>query len=348
MPGILEVLLEHQYIFQTLITSGIIGLTVLGLIGLFSVKQAALKACFFLLPLVLPFLLPAVFFFTDLSHTQSQALNHLEAAPLDGLYSLLASLLDHRDLSFMLDIFLSICFLPVVVASGKLTLRYWACRRILRRCRRLNAAEEERLRPLLDELRWSLNIKNPRCLVTPDPHPQAFVFGVLAPVIGLSRGALEKLPDHDLRTAILHEAAHIVRRDTLIIWLALFLKDLMFYNPIAHYFFNRLVIEKEKACDQLVADITRQPAAYARNLLNIYKTATKAKAPEFSYHGAQPLLLSSGYALEDRIRFLVSYSVNPRGLHHRDYLLAGGMAIFSLVTIFLSTFLPVFFITGHC
>jgi hypothetical protein len=74
------------------------------------------------------------------------------------------------------------------------------------------------------------------------------------------------LTDEELEHVVLHELAHVRRRDdwaALVEWV---LVALMWVNPAAHWARRRLALSREMACDDWVVQQTATPVAYARCL----------------------------------------------------------------------------------
>ncbi len=63
-------------------------------------------------------------------------------------------------------------------------------------------------------------------LELPTPDRECFVAGVVKPTVFVSRGALESLNDAELAAALHHERAHVRGRDTLLLSVLSFLRDL--------------------------------------------------------------------------------------------------------------------------
>jgi beta-lactamase regulating signal transducer with metallopeptidase domain len=92
------------------------------------------------------------------------------------------------------------------------------------------------------------------------------VLGFADPVVALPRAQGAQLTDEELEHVVLHELAHVRRRDdwaALVEWV---LVGLMWVNPAAHWARRSLALSREMACDEWVVRQTATPVAYARSL----------------------------------------------------------------------------------
>jgi bla regulator protein BlaR1 len=75
--------------------------------------------------------------------------------------------------------------------------------------------------------------------------------GLWKPTILLPTRSLEKLDDEALRFVLLHELAHLRRRDLWTNWILAVLRSLHWFNPFVWWAFHRLRVEAERAADPL-------------------------------------------------------------------------------------------------
>ncbi|HEX5229701.1 MAG TPA: M56 family metallopeptidase [Bryobacteraceae bacterium] len=90
--------------------------------------------------------------------------------------------------------------------------------------------------------------------------------GVIKPLIILPESATQWEPIR-LRAVLLHESAHVRRRDCLAKLVARVSRTVLWWNPLAHILAARADQEQEWACDEAVLSAGVAPDDYARALL---------------------------------------------------------------------------------
>lgn len=115
--------------------------------------------------------------------------------------------------------------------------------------------ECQAIRPV--ELRVSAEVRVPTAI------------GFFKPVILLPEWVLESLSTDELRTVVLHEFAHLRRRDDWTNLAQKLVRALFFFHPAVLWVEKRLSLEREMACDDAVLAETRNPHAYARCLVSL-------------------------------------------------------------------------------
>jgi beta-lactamase regulating signal transducer with metallopeptidase domain len=93
-----------------------------------------------------------------------------------------------------------------------------------------------------------------------------FSIGFLRPVIVLPQ-VTYSWPPSVLESVLVHELAHIKRKDILTRLAAQASCCIHWINPLAWYGLGRIIMEQEIACDNLVLGTGTKPSDYARNLL---------------------------------------------------------------------------------
>ena len=150
----------------------------------------------------------------------------------------------------------------LLVFAWQLVGRAYAYR--LRRCARKVTHEE--LTREFRRLKAALGIHNPVDLLSSDLISIPFSTGWLRPVIVLPQ-ATSSWPAPVLESVLVHELAHIKRKDILIRIAAQISCCIHWINPLAWYGLGRIIMEQEIACDNLVLDKGTKASDYARNLL---------------------------------------------------------------------------------
>jgi len=94
------------------------------------------------------------------------------------------------------------------------------------------------------------------------------VIGLMKPVILLPRD-VDTWSAERRRVVLLHELAHVARRDCLANAVAQVACALHWFNPLAWIAARRLRMEQELAADDLVLDAGARPSSYAQHLLEL-------------------------------------------------------------------------------
>ena len=112
-----------------------------------------------------------------------------------------------------------------------------------------------------------------------------------------------------LRSVLMHELAHIRRRDTAVQCLTQIACALHWFNPLVWLAAWRLHVERERACDDLVLASGVRPSEYAGHLLHV---ATKLSPARWT--AACGLAMARKSSLEGRLLAVLSERLNRGGL----------------------------------
>ena len=83
------------------------------------------------------------------------------------------------------------------------------------------------------------------------------------PVIAVSPTLLDRLSDDELDRAVIHEWAHVQRRDDLLNVLHVVARVVAGWHPAVWWLERQLRIEREVACDEIAVRVTGSPKRYA-------------------------------------------------------------------------------------
>ena len=95
------------------------------------------------------------------------------------------------------------------------------------------------------------------------------VAGYLSPVILLPVSLLTSMPPAQLEAILAHELAHIRRHDFVINLFQTMIETLFFYHPAVWWLSNRIRVEREHCCDDMVVTCVGNNVEYGRALLAI-------------------------------------------------------------------------------
>jgi HEAT repeat protein/beta-lactamase regulating signal transducer with metallopeptidase domain len=137
------------------------------------------------------------------------------------------------------------------------------------------------------DLRWrdasdvasaELGLPETPALLASDHVTVPFTSGVLRPVVVVPASALTTWSDERIRVVLLHELAHVRRRDCLVQAMTQVACAAYWFNPLTWIASRRLRAERERACDDLVLEAGTRGADYAQHLLDIARTVTPRRS----------------------------------------------------------------------
>ena len=165
--------------------------------------------------------------------------------------------------------FWAVAFSAVWIAAAclafvRLAAGLWQVRRLRQGCRtvspdQLDSALDEILRP----------VRRPVRLLVSDQARVPAAIGFLKPAIVLPAWTLRDLTALELKPILIHELAHLRRRDD---WTNLLQKAVcavFFFQPAVWWIDARLSLEREMACDDAVLAATGNPRGYAGCLISL-------------------------------------------------------------------------------
>ena len=185
----------------------------------------------------------------------------------------------------------------VSVAGGLATLN-----RLARNTRELTDSEWI---ALAGELAARLRLSSPVRIVVSGDAAMPATWGLFRPTVLLSADA-ESWDPHLRRAVLLHELAHIRRRDCLMQLIAQLCCAIYWFHPAAWYAARRLRTERELACDEEVLELGVNACDYATHLLQM---AARFHAPGQS---VAALALARPSQLEGRLAAILSDQRNTR------------------------------------
>lgn len=111
---------------------------------------------------------------------------------------------------------------------------------------------DNRVTSLLEECKRTLHIKRDPVLVETAAIQSPMAAGMIRPYIILPTEIISNLSRTNLRFILLHELAHLQRKDIYVNWVMTFLQIIHWFNPVIWYAFYRMRQDRELACDAYV------------------------------------------------------------------------------------------------
>ena len=226
---------------------------------------------------------------------------------------------------------------PWVVLIGLLVTSFMLLRRLVGRIvlRRLvagshppNGGADPDPRELVAEMARRAGLRTaPGVLILPRGSAGAFATGGKRPRILLAEELMESMERAELEAVIAHEIAHIKARDVPLVATAGFLRDLVAWNPFAHFAYWRLARNREFEADRRAAELTRDPLAVASSLVKMCELMKRSSSPR----RAALAFLRPGKRIKRRVSALLDLSdggvgalTSPGSL---PYVVAGLLAV---------------------
>jgi hypothetical protein len=153
---------------------------------------------------------------------------------------------------------------------------------------------------ILQRLEKHLGHEVPRVLIS-GTVSTPMAAGSFCPVILLPRQVLDLLEDQQLLGVLIHEAAHVLRRDGLVGLYQKILAAILWFHPLVYLVNHLLDRAREEICDNHVLLAATDPANYSRALVLIAE-----KLPGVSVAWHSPTLIRSATKLERRISKLLN------------------------------------------
>ncbi len=176
----------------------------------------------------------------------------------------------------------------------------------------------------LDELRQKLSVQQPVIFLQSELAKVPMVMGILKPVILLPVGLITHIPPEQVETILLHELAHIRRRDYLVNLFQHVVEAFFFFNPAILWISSLVRQEREACCDDIAVAYSRQKKDYLDALV-AFQEYTDHASP---YSVA--IRTRKGYLL-NRVKRIVTKENKRLNVMEKAGLLAG-MIIFSAFT----------------
>ncbi len=201
--------------------------------------------------------------------------------------------------------------------------------RIRRQCRWAEAVgAASHLRALMLENARRIGLNRPPALLIGSETTLPFTGGLWRPFVVVPESAT-RWNEEKQRSVLLHELAHVERRDCLTQGIGHCARAVFWFHPLAWWMTYRMRVDREQACDDRVLETGQSPARYARVLLDLVKEANaSAQVP----HSA--LAMARRSTFEGRLLAVLDARRKRRGLDRR--MVAGSLILVAGLTLSLA------------
>jgi beta-lactamase regulating signal transducer with metallopeptidase domain len=264
-----------DYIIPIIYDSFITLIIVLLILFILRVRDSGIRILFFFLPLIKPFLAVAERLKPDAGAGETpQVYSGIRIPDPNNLFGWFEKIEGSRNL-FTADINYFIILIVGLVIILLLLARWFNLYLFYRKLAyedRVSRDEIPLVYRIIDSFAEKLSIRPPNVSLTHRPYHSPFVVGIRHCTIVIYPNILEVLEQEEKEFLLHHELSHIKRRDNLISWIAMILRDFMFFNPFAYIAYYLIRSEQDSGSDKLVALHSRKPAReIAKALLNAVK-----------------------------------------------------------------------------
>jgi beta-lactamase regulating signal transducer with metallopeptidase domain len=156
----------------------------------------------------------------------------------------------------------------LVAAVGliRVGLGFWHLHRLRQSCVPVDVAT---LDPLLQKTLAEFDSTRTVTLCASDDLRVPTAIGFSKPLVVIPSWTMRELSTVELNAILLHELAHLQRRDDWTNLIQKIVGALLFFHPAVWWIEKKLALEREMACDDLVLAQTASPQAYAECLVSL-------------------------------------------------------------------------------
>lgn len=182
--------------------------------------------------------------------------------------------------------------------------------RLINKSQEVGREENISLFDILDKLVEEYGISYPKVILL-ETSAAPFTIGLKNPIIALSTNLIDQLETSEMEAILRHETAHISRYDHLHHWLAVTIRDILFFNPVIHYLLPRLVFERERACDYRTT-LKSKRRVLAKSLVKVAEIqAAQPASPLISLYAPQRFIPHTHFYFKERVKELLE----PKMVH---------------------------------
>lgn len=175
---------------------------------------------------------------------------------------------------------------------------------------------DERIVEMAERLRKLLGVSARVSLSVSERVTTPLVVGILRPLVLLPPAILCSLTPEQLEMILLHELAHVRRRDNLVNMLQRIVESILFFHPAVWWASRWVRLEREHCCDAVVLNHAARPQEYAETLASL---ALPELAPQYA------AAAMANHQLSSRICHILDVEEHRMGISLRSLIV--GLAI---------------------
>jgi beta-lactamase regulating signal transducer with metallopeptidase domain len=184
--------------------------------------------------------------------------------------------------------------------------------------------------PMLERLRQRLRVGKAVKLQLTGSKSELALWGIWRPTIRIPEGLSSQLTQAQFEAVLMHELVHVGRWDNLASAFVHIVVCLFWFHPFLWWMERRLVVERERACDEAVIQSGVQPEAYLAAILKVCRFQLG-----HVFAGASGI---SGSDLKYRMELIMSNDLQNSNPRLRRVVLTGLASVMTLVPFSIGIF----------
>jgi beta-lactamase regulating signal transducer with metallopeptidase domain len=167
--------------------------------------------------------------------------------------------------------------------------------------------KDQMILEIFSEIQTKLKISKRVKILESYSAETALTTGTLNPIVILPTDILKNISQSELYSIVIHELAHIKRKDSIALLYSSFIRALFFYHPLIWIITDQIAQLAEQSCDEMVLKMKKDHIGYAKTLANFAEIAQNLNTPLSLAHG----LLYHRYKFRTRIEAILHWSKFP-------------------------------------
>lgn len=149
----------------------------------------------------------------------------------------------------------------------------------LKRIKKCTLIEDLNVLTILNDCKSLMKLSKNICLVKTNIIKTPCVLNFINPIILIPENTLDKSNLIHLKYVLLHELAHVKRKDILVNYILNFLCIIYWFNPLIWYGFHKMREDREICCDSLALSVLRENEVISYGFTIIKLAETSFRAP---------------------------------------------------------------------